>query len=207
MTKLLIKAVAFDLFGTLVQIQRPTHPFAQLLARCGGQPEQAAAHRRLIMCRDLGLAGVAHALGADLPLAQLAGVENALHDELASIALFDDTLDVLATLRSKGVRIGIASNLAAPYAIPVRALLPELDFAVWSFKVAAVKPDAAFFQHVIAGAGCAAENILMVGDNPKNDVCGALSVGLQARRIDRAGRAEADVMRSLAEVVKLLPAV
>lgn len=199
-----IKAVAFDLFGTLVQIGQPKQPFARLLERLGLAPAEAKALRRFIMTKDKGLAGVANALGGHISLAQLAEIESDLYAELASVSLFPETLAVLDTLRTKGVKIGIASNLAAPYAIPVQTLLPPLDVAVWSFRVGAVKPEPAFFQQVIDGFGCEASEILMVGDNGKNDVVGALAAGLQARLIHRAEPREPE---SLATLWDVLPVV
>lgn len=40
--------------------------------------------------------------------------------------LYPDTLDALRRVRAAGVRIAAASNLALPYAAPLKALLGDL---------------------------------------------------------------------------------
>jgi FMN phosphatase YigB (HAD superfamily) len=47
------------------------------------------------------------------------------------------------------------------------------------------KPDPAFFQRLIAEAGCAPDEILYVGDRVDNDVLPALAAGLQAIHLAR----------------------
>ena len=44
----------------------------------------------------------------------------------------------------------------------------------------AAKPDAAFFKHVLLAVGGKAEDCLMVGDNLKADIIGALSAGIDS---------------------------
>ncbi len=199
-----IKAVAFDLFGTLVQIGQPTQPFGKLLEQIGRPPAESKFLRRLIMTKNEGLAGIANALGGDISLAKLAEIESALYEELASVHLFPESLEVLDTLRSKGIKIGIASNLAAPYAVPVKILLPAMDVEVWSFDVGAVKPEPAFFEQVIAGFGFDANEILMVGDNGKNDVAGARAAGIQARLIQRVEPRDSESLETLRDVLTVV---
>lgn len=201
-----IRAVAFDLFGTLVHIGKPRHPYAQLLLALGLDPQQAKSHRRWIMANDVGLAGVAYGLGGSEPLslAQLDHIERELYAELASVRPYPETLNVLRQLKNEGIKVGIASNLAAPYAIPVQALLPQLDAYTWSFKVGAVKPEAAFFNEVATALDVPPDQILMVGDNPKNDVAGALAAGMRAVRIDRSENRSTEEIGSLLDLFDVL---
>lgn len=201
-----IRAVAFDLFGTLVHIGRPRHPYAQLLLALGLDPQQAKTHRRWIMANDMGLAGVANGLGSGEPLslAKLAHIERELFAELASVRPYPETLNVLRQLQNEGIKIAIASNLAAPYAIPVQALLPTLDAYAWSFKLGTVKPEAEFFNAVAEALDVPHDQILMVGDNTKNDVAGARAAGMQAVHINRAPERTADTVRGDDEIGTLL---
>ena len=191
--------IVFDAFGTLVEIGDRLSPYRNLMTwiRESGrrpEPEDAAT----IMSRPLGFAGVAAAFNAAPPIANLAAWERDLHRELNSIKLFADSLPVLTQLRAKGYRIGLCSNLAAPYGPPVKALLPPLDVYAWSYEAGAVKPDAAIYQYLIEQLGCAAADVLFIGDTPSADVAGPIAFGMSARLIDRAaGQTLADVLQDL----------
>jgi HAD superfamily hydrolase (TIGR01509 family) len=203
-----IRAVAFDLFGTLVELAEPRNPYGRLLAALGlGAAERAQARRRL-MSEPIGLAGVAPALGLELEPHVLAEAEQDLYRELASVRLFPEVADVLRRLRAEGFRIALASNLALPYAVPVRLLLPfELDAQAWSFELGAIKPDAAFYAQLCRRLGCAPADVLMVGDTFANDVEGARAAGLQALHLDRSGVAGSGAIRSLADLSARIAAV
>jgi len=56
-----------------------------------------------------------------------------LDKELATIALYPDTLDALRRVREQGVKVAVASNLAQPYAALLKALLSDL-VDIWHFS-------------------------------------------------------------------------
>lgn len=184
-----IRAVVFDVFGTLVYMRERRRPFRRLigLLEARGRRGQAGDAAR-IMSRDVGLAGAAALLGAELGAQELASLERDLQAELASVRLFDDTAATLHALRARGLRLGLCSNLAAPYAPPVRALLPfELDAYAWSFEVGAVKPDPAIYAHVCERLGCAPAEVLMIGDTSADDWLGPRDFGMHSRWLRRQG--------------------
>jgi len=176
------RAVAFDAFGTLVHIGRKRHPFEKLI-------RQARARARALpspMVQPIGLADYAAALGLPHPDAELAMLE----EELATITLYPDALDTLHRARRTGLPIAVASNLALPYAAPLKTLLGDLvDVWHFSFNVGAIKPDRAFFASLTARLECEAGDLLMVGDTWCDDIVGSVEAGLQARWVDREGRA------------------
>jgi len=176
------RAVAFDAFGTLVRIGRKRHPFERVIR----QARDRAAELPSPMVQPIGLADYAGALGLPHPDAGLV----ALNEELATIALYPDTLDALRKVRADGVKVAVASNLALPYAAPLKALLGDL-VDVWhlSFAEGAIKPDRAFYGSLTAKLGCEADELLMVGDTWRDDVVGAVEAGSRARWVDREGRA------------------
>jgi HAD superfamily hydrolase (TIGR01549 family) len=176
------RAVAFDAFGTLVHIGRKRHPFERLIRqardRAGALPSP--------MVQPIGLADYAVALGLPHPDAELA----MLDEELATIVLYPDTLDALRRVREQGVKVAVASNLALPYAAPLKALLGDLvDVWHFSFDAGAIKPDRAFYADLKAKLGCQASELLMVGDTWRDDIVGAVEAGSRARWVDREDRA------------------
>ena len=48
------------------------------------------------------------------------------------------------------------------------------------------KPGPGFFGALVEACGCRPDQVLMVGDDPVNDVGGALNSGLQAVQVDRS---------------------
>ncbi|MDP7277338.1 MAG: HAD-IA family hydrolase [Planctomycetaceae bacterium] len=100
---------------------------------------------------------------------------------------FGDVGGAVARVAEQGLDFVIASNFDARLH-GVCAGLPGLVAArsiVVSSEVGCRKPGRIFYDAVVEAAGCAASEILMVGDDPANDYQGALRCGLQASRIDR----------------------
>jgi len=175
-----VNAVIFDAFGTLCDIRTKRRRLARL-ARF--HPDRRRA-RELIMTRALSLREAAHELRVqDIDLAML---EEELATELASIRLYPEVIGVLEAVRASGAKIGIASNLAAPYAEPLLRLLPFApDACAWSFEVGHLKPDPRIFSWVCERLDVSASEALMVGDTFVDDYEGALASGLNALHLDR----------------------
>lgn len=204
-----IRAVVFDVYGTLMRIGERRAPFRALLARmeAAGRARQAG-DAATIMSRRLDLAGAAALLGADLSASELAALKGDLQAELASVRLFPDTLGVLQALAGRGLKLGLCSNLAAPYAAPVQTLLPPLDAYAWSFEVGAIKPEPAIYAHVCRELGCEPAQVLMVGDTPEADLHGPRRFGMRSlllrREGARPGDEAADTISDLGGVVEAL---
>jgi len=195
-----IEAVVFDAFGTLLQLGVRRHPFRQLMRQLrlqGRRPDPEDA--RTLMTRNLGLAGAANSFGAQISHAELAGIERDLFVELQSIRLFDDSLEALNKIRAAGLKIAICSNLAAPYAVPIRLLLPELDYYVFSFEVESIKPEPEIYQKTIDLLGCEASAIAMIGDTAAADMHGPIAQGMQGYLLQRNVAASGGGFRSLLE--------
>jgi|GEM_PF-425477 len=176
------RAVAFDAFGTLVHIGRKRHPFQRLMRRAGDRAKMIPSP----MAQPIGLADYAAALGLPRPDAELA----ALDEELATIALYPDTLDTLRRVRDQGMKVAVASNLAMPYAAPVKALLGDLvDVWHFSFDAGTIKPERAFYADLTVKLGCKPDELLMVGDTWRDDIIGAVDAGSRAKWLDRDDRA------------------
>jgi putative hydrolase of the HAD superfamily len=126
-----------------------------------------------------GDADTAHACALEMTRAW----EHAEHFEL-----YDDTLPVLAELRSHGLRLGLVSNTGRDLDDFVRHHRLDVDVAIGSRAHGKTKPHATIFRAALEHLGVEPEAAAMVGDSPRDDVEGARALGMQAFLIDREGR-------------------
>lgn len=120
-----VKFVLFDAFGTLVHIPKATHPYRQILKegiRQGRRPRPDDLHH--IMARPVSLSDAAEYFGIKISADRMAEIQGALEAESDSIEAFEDGIRAVERLQAEGIKIAIVSNLAAPYAMPVRRLYP-----------------------------------------------------------------------------------
>jgi putative hydrolase of the HAD superfamily len=116
----------------------------------------------------------------------------ALYRELQAnpVAVYQGAADALTWLGRSGVVLGLASN-AQFYTVPVLeaclgGALEELFDPQWiffSFELGFAKPDPHFFRLVKTRAlrsGLMPEQVLVVGNDPENDVAASRVHGLQA---------------------------
>lgn len=117
-----------------------------------------------------------------------------------------EAAEVFGELRSRGIRVGLASNFDGRLGALVEAL-PELEpireRCLISSLVGWRKPSPRFFAEVIRSAGCDPEEILFVGDDLRNDYHGAKVSGLRVMLLDpeRKHLDVAERIESLKEVL------
>lgn len=128
--------------------------------------------------------------------------------------VFPGTVDVLRTLRERGLKLGILTNGFSETHREKIALLQigELFDAIFiADEVGMIKPDPLLFAHACTTLGSAPSRSAMVGDRYERDVRGALEAGLYAVWLNiRAETLPAGVpppdatISTIAEVPKLL---
>lgn len=183
----MIRAVVFDVFGTLLEITDQRMPFRSLLRylQQQGRVPRADDSARLMSSR-LDLLGAAELFGMTISKDLLNSLESDLQAELASIRVFHDTVSTINELKDAGYLVGVCSNLALPYGESVLQLLPSpLDAYALSFAVGAVKPEPVIYQHVCRSLKCSADEVIFIGDSRKADFEGPRSIGMQARQLRR----------------------
>lgn len=179
-------AIAFDVYGTLLRIADRRDPYKPLLLKT--KIDRASA-RRLIMTRDLSIPELLDALGIDD--VNPASIEEGVRAEIESTVVFDEVPEALARLQEQGVRIAVITNLAPPYAEPIRRLLGNwVDVEVFSFEVGMLKPEEGIFRLACERLGVRPGELVMVGDSVESDAEGALTAGLNPVLLDRRGRHE-----------------
>ena len=102
---------------------------------------------------------------------------------------FDDAVPALKSLKKKGLKLGVISNLNRDMRPMVKkmGLSEYLDFCVTSKEVGAEKPDPSVFLTALQKAGVEPKEAVHVGDQIFSDVEGARRVGIRPVLIDRHG--------------------
>lgn len=222
-----VSVVIFDLWRTLYLSldKEPIKDLQEIL----GHNVQAGAHGhweaeldsnflRLCLTTDIDdpkkfLDHVAGRFGLKVPPEALPRFQEILNRESLNLARYEDVADTLEGLKARGYRLGIISNL---WAFPEPKIFVENGFGdlfehrIYSYKSGHAKPDPEIFAEAVKAFGVEPGQCLMVGDNPKADVEGAINAGMKAALIDRPGEcprhlipAGVRVMRSLTELLEL----
>jgi len=201
-TKKDLDAIAFDAFGTLCKLTRPRKPFALLFERLGLSGREAG---HAAMTVNLDFNTLARLFAKDKRV-KVDDLQKLLREELESVELYPETLDVLNDLRGKGYALAVISNLAQPYSEPIKRLLePYIDVFVWSYEVTVAKPERKIFATLCTRLDCLPMRVLMVGDTWEADVMGGSNYGMPTILIDRKGKSDPalDSIQSLMELTAL----
>jgi len=163
-----LTAIVFDVGETLVDETKDWEhaadacgvPRFTLMALVGAAIERGESHRRAF---------------------ERLGVEH-VPDGVATGMLYPDAGPCLRELRARGLRVGAAGNMRAANEDLVR---PFVDFVASSERLGVEKPSREFFARVRELAGCAAWELVYVGDRVDNDVAPALAAGMAAFHLRR----------------------
>ncbi|MAT08399.1 MAG: hypothetical protein CL707_04750 [Chloroflexi bacterium] len=104
-----------------------------------------------------------------------------------SLTVFDDVRSVLKTLKARGFVLAVITNMntTGPEILHKLGLTDQIDFAITSLEANAEKPDKRIFQMAFNKAKCEPEENVHVGDQILSDINGAKQVGSNYILIDR----------------------
>jgi FMN phosphatase YigB (HAD superfamily) len=189
----MIKAVIFDAFGTLLDSDTHLDPYKALfkIAMKDNHSFDKVIARR-VMKEPLAIEQSAVLMGFQLSHEQSTELNDMLTQHLASISLFPEVTTVLMRLQEQGIRAGVCSNLALPYGLKVKALLPALDAYTLSYERGAMKPEPVMYQHSLTGLGVFTWEALMIGDSLKCDKLGPQEVGIRSLYLNRGKAGKGD---------------
>ena len=99
---------------------------------------------------------------------------------------YEDAREALLQLKTK-YKIGIIANQPVGSCDRLKryGLLDCVDAVFESEALGLFKPDVDFYKYALNALSCAAENAVMVGDRPDNDIVPASNVGMHTVRIIR----------------------
>lgn len=107
--------------------------------------------------------------------------------EWSETYLYEDAIETLQYLKSKGYRIAIISNSPPTSKDQLKDLKIKeyITEEIFSFNVGSRKPEKEIFITCLLRAGVKPSEAVMIGDSMKNDINGAKNVGIDAILIDR----------------------
>lgn len=132
------------------------------------------------------------------------------------LTLFPGALESLASLRARGLKLGMITNgLAETHRekITLLQLDDAFDEIFIADEVGMIKPDPRIFVHACARLGTSAQHAAMVGDRFDRDIRGGQAAGLYTVWLNRRGERVPDgaalpdaVVNDIAAVAGALPA-
>jgi putative hydrolase of the HAD superfamily len=184
-----IRAVVFDLFGTLID-DAPPDAYGRFLAETasalGTDPELfAAAWNRNDVARYTSPVEESFAaLCAELGVTDRARIDAALDLRLERLRALlvprSDAVSTLSELRGRGVRLGMISNatgeLSGLWAESV--FEPLFDAVLFSADERMMKPDRRLYERMAGLLGVEPEECLFVGDGAYRELQGAADAGM-----------------------------
>jgi putative hydrolase of the HAD superfamily len=117
-----------------------------------------------------------------------AGIDRAVDQYIGAldkqVVVYADTLDTLAALQGRNLKIGLVSNTMWPGEYHRRELArfglePYLDHTVFSADVGVWKPQPGIYTYSLDALGVPAAAAVFVGDMPEHDIVGAQGVGMR----------------------------
>jgi len=195
----MITTVIFDLFGTLLKLSSDSKPYLTL-ARRGTRTDTRNALQLSLVNDCSNLTDYANLIGLS-PQKDIDDLKAGLIEDIKSAKLFDDTLPVLKTLREKGIKTALISNLAMPYkqVIADNKLDKYFDFLIYSCDCGLAKPDPLIYQLALDTLNSKAKETVMIGDSFKSDFEGSARIGIKSLLLVR----EKDMSPDLKSVVSL----
>lgn len=194
-------AVIFDLFGTLLFLSQDSRPFLELARRNHGSSLRSDLHTA-ITSECISLENFAKRIG--LPRQpDMMSLQMALHADLSSVRIYDDTVPVLEALKKRDIKVGLISNIATLYktAFINQSLAQYFNAIIFSCDCGLAKPDPAIYLLALEQLGCSAEETLMIGDNLRADVVGPASVGIDSLHLLREGKKGHRAISTLTDVL------
>ena len=104
-------------------------------------------------------------------------------DSEYNIVLYDFVIPLLKQIKDLNIKIGLISNSSVFVIKNVRKktdLLDYIDYPLFSFDVKTIKPDLKIYKEMLKIAKIKPEEMIMIGDNPLDDVYPAISLGINA---------------------------
>ncbi|MFJ7732914.1 HAD family hydrolase [Lysinibacillus sp. NPDC097231] len=215
----MIKAVIFDLDGTLLDRDRSVNLFIEqqyerLQQKLSHIPKESYVHRFLeldnrgYVWKDKVYQQMVEEFSIELSPEAL--LKDYLQYFQHHCVPFENLQSLLHNLKSQGLKLGIITNGYGQFQLEnIRALgiEDEFDIILISEWEGIRKPNPEIFNRALSKLGVSANESIFIGDHPINDVEAAKNVGMKAiwKRNDAWQSVEADdIVDHLIEILDLL---
>jgi len=222
----MIRAVVFDLYGTLltgdiyINVEDKDEGLSRVLREAGHEVyyQEVWAARQLVMFIDYpkGRANTPKEfyakvlerleISTDSKLAETLTQKAA---ELESVRLYPDVVPTISALKARRIKTAILTTIPSwrfKHIFETNSV--KIDFICTAKEAKAVKPNPKIYQTVLEKLQIKPNEALMVGDDPKTDVIPAKKMGMKAIMLCREGKKmveEADyVIASLTELLNII---
>ncbi len=196
-----MKAFLFDIGATLIDGPKvsPIQQLCQIMKLDRSERERIA---HLIMCQNF--AEVSELLEAlhriySLSVEQVNLIEQLWQDQENCTRKIAGSVSLIRILKERGFKIGLVSNIWAPYYRSFQATCPEIvqmvDFAALSFREGWKKPSPRLLQIALEHLG--SEQVWMVGDSYENDLRPAQTLSVQTIWLLRRPEKEVTAMQKI----------
>lgn len=180
-----VRAAVFDIGATLVT-GPPVAPNKVIASLMNGATAVEVAS--VIMTSPLECAGaVCAALEqrfGKLEARAVDGIAQLWEAQAAAASEIEGAADVVSSLRARGLKIGLLSDIWTPYYRSVEKALPNVigtaDAIVLSCNTGVRKPHADNFERVLDQLHVKREEAVMIGDTYTHDILPALRLGMRA---------------------------
>lgn len=219
----MIKAVVFDLYGTLVtgdaSVNRENldEALSRILRQAGYevyyQEVQAARHMVFFIDYPRGRANTPQQFYTKVlePLEipynpKLVDTLAREATELERVRLYDDVVPTVNALKAKGIKTAVLTTVPSwLFTQVLRQHKIKIDFICTAKEAEAVKPNPKIYQTVLKKLSVKPNQAIMVGDTPEIDMIPPTKLGMKAvmlcRNEEKGVVKEADhVIRSLTEL-------
>lgn len=197
------KIIVFDLYNTLIEIKKPSKFFITLYkASKKGFNLSITSYLHLVMTKDI--EELKQTLPTDFKKLYIQK-EGLLNNELNSVFVYDDVVEVLSFLKQH-FKLFLISNLASPYKKPFFEANLECFFEniLFSCDVGIIKPNPFIFKEIETITKVKPNEILMIGDSYNSDIKGAKNMGWSHLMINRKNQSNNFDIRSLREIKDLI---
>lgn len=178
-------AVLFDIGSTL--IQGPDISPAKMIARLlGFSDSEKGRVADVIMCHSFDdPLHMCEVLQKSFPMAGFPGekIKKIWQDQESAPEEIPGATDAVRHIKKAGLKVGLISDIWAPYYKGFIAVCPELasmvDFAGLSFREGCRKPSTAILKKAMESLGVTPRCTWMVGDTYANDLAPAMELGMR----------------------------
>ncbi len=224
MFKKRIKAISFDLDGTLVRLAPPHITIKNFLSAHGLQKSAKEVFKalnsitgRIDMFKHLD--AKSYYINLNKMILEALGIKEKIHElavsmyekwfDYANAELYSDVEEVLARLSRIGIMMGIISdNLSneVQKVLEKEGVIEYFSVIVTPDISGSFKPNKRIYEEFERRIGVHRSDILHVGDDLKRDYLGALNAGFNAVLLDRSKRSFVGVnkIHTLYELIELV---